>query len=205
ASTSTAPVAAVADLAGRVQAGRPEDFILDDGDGLPPALEILQEGGLSTFVLGAAATRLPSRISTGLRILHCERLTVAAAYVLLRTYMLHLPCRTLVRDCFVADGVWPDALPQIDFYLPGPTGSPPVELEPGKPHLRRLNLTARIEQLPRGAAALELAGVADQRPTLERAMARAGLQIDGFRGWRCRMAYPVPLVEMQLAFRFAGR
>jgi hypothetical protein len=119
--------------------------------------------------------------------------------------MLHLPCRTLVRDLFIADGVWPDARPLIDFYLPGPSGTPAPDIEPGKPHLRRLNLTARIEQLPAGAPALDLAGVADQRAALELALARAGLSIDRFRGWRCRMAYPVPLVEMQLAVRFAGR
>ena len=35
-------------------------------------------------------------------------------------------------------------------------------------------------------------------------MQRAGLDQVGFRGWRCQTPYPVPLVEMQLAFRFAG-
>ena len=33
---------------------------------------------------------------------------------------------------------------------------------------------------------------------------RAGLRPDAFRGWRCEMSYPVPLIEMQVAFTFAG-
>jgi hypothetical protein len=47
--------------------------------------------------------------------------------------------------------------------------------------------------------------VIDQRTALEHVLSRAGMRSDGFRGWRCEMAYPVPLVEMQLAFTFAGR
>ena len=42
------------------------------------------------------------------------------------------------------------------------------------------------------------------RPTLEQALLRAGLAAEGWRGWRCEMDYPVPLVEMRLALRYAG-
>jgi hypothetical protein len=122
-----------------------------------------------------------------------------------RNYMLHLPCQLLVRDIYLAPGLWPDARPLVGFYIPGPSGTPAVEIEPGQPHLRRLNLTARIEQLPDGPAGLELREVADQRPTLEAALARAQAGDIAWRGWRCRMAYPVPLVEMQLALRFGAR
>jgi hypothetical protein len=196
--------AAMADLAGREDAAQPSDFILAEGSDAAADVRIEREGGVSTFVLGGAG-RLPARLTTGLRILRAERRDVETPHAVLRTYMLHLPCRTLVRDVFVDDAVWPDARPLIDFYLPGPSGSPPVQATPGQPHLRRLNLTARIEQLPAGAAALELADVADQRPTLESAFARAGVDAARLRGWRCRMAYPLPLVEMQIALRFGSK
>jgi hypothetical protein len=39
------------------------------------------------------------------------------------------------------------------------------------------------------------------RPVLR----RAGLGELRFRGWRCQTPYPVPLVEIQLGFRIAGR
>ena len=69
----------------------------------------------------------------------------------------------------------------------------------------RVNLTARIEQLPRGERALDLEGVPDHRAAVEAALARAGIGARSWRGWRCRMGYPVPLIEMQFALRFAAR
>ena len=135
-----------------------------------------------------------------------EALEPEAAWVSLRSYMLHTPCRTLVREIFLAPGLWPDAWPQVDFCLPGPSGTPRVQIEPGQPHLRRVNLTARIEPLPPGPGAFDLDGVADQRRAVEAALARAGLATaQGWRGWRCRMGYPVPLIEMQIALRLGAR
>jgi len=183
----------------------PADYLLADmASAAMPELQVARDGATTTFVLPAAAPA-PSRLTTAFRVLRVEALRPEAAYVVLRNYMLHLPCRTLVRDLFIAPALWPDAWPLVDFYLPGPSGTPPVETEPGQPHLRRLNLSARIEQLPAGPAAFEIDEAADQRAAIEGALARAGCSSSGWRGWRCRMAYPVPLVEMQLALRFAGR
>jgi hypothetical protein len=157
---------------------------------------------MSTFVLAPdAAVGPPARLTSAFRILRADRLLQQDAYNVVRNYMLHTPCRTLVRDVYLARGLWPDAWPQVDFYLPGPTGTPLVQPEPGRPHLRRVNLTARIEQLPPG---FDLDGVPDQAATIESVLARAGVADTPFRGWRCRMTYPVPLIEMQVAFRFAG-
>jgi hypothetical protein len=80
-----------------------------------------------------------------------------------------------------------------------------VVVEPGQPHLRRLNLTARIEQRPAGATGFALEGVDDQRLAIEQVLALAEVPADSLRGWRCRMSHPVPLIEMQLALRFAAR
>jgi hypothetical protein len=80
-----------------------------------------------------------------------------------------------------------------------------VAIEPGQPHLRRLNLSTRIEQLPDGSRAFDLEGIGDQGEAMAAALELAGVADAAWRGWRCRMAYPVPLVEMQLALRFSGR
>jgi hypothetical protein len=166
----------------------------------------VRDGPATTFVLRPGETvPMPARVTTAWRVLRADRVEQVLPYNILRNYMLHTPCQTLVRDIYVAEGLWPGASPQVGFYLPGPSGTPQVLIEPGRPHLRRVNLTARIEQLPTGAAGFELPGVSDQRPTLEQALRRGGLEPASFRGWRCRMAYPVPLIEMQLALRFSGR
>jgi hypothetical protein len=179
----------------------PTAFLLP---GSAPDLDVVHEGSTTTFVLRPGAS-LPERLSTGWRVLRVEDLTPAQAWLTVRNYMLHLPCQLLVRDIYLAPGLWPDARPLVGFCIPGPSGTPAVEIEPGQPHLRRLNLTARIEQLPDGPAGLEMREVTDQRATLEAALARAEAGGIAWRGWRCRMAYPVPLVEMQLALRFGAR
>ena len=185
---------------------QPRDFLVAEASSQPlPELQVIEEGRMSTFVLAAdAKAAAPARLTSAFRVQRAERLTQAEAYVVVRSYMLHTPCQTLVRDIYVARGLWPDALPQVGFYLPAPSGASMAQPEPGQPHLRRVNLTARIEQLPAGASAFELPGVPDQAGAIAAVLARAGIGGTEFRGWRCRMTYPVPLIEMQVAFRFAG-
>jgi hypothetical protein len=198
---------AMAPLAAGARRDDPAAYLVASASSRPlPAMDVVHEGAMTTFVLPPGDTvRLPTRLTTAWRVLRAESAVPQAAFAILRNYMLHTPCHTLVRDLFLAPGLWPDARPQVGFYLPGPGGTPPVEVEPGTPHLRRVNLTARIEQLPEGRAGLELPDVADHGEALEAALAMAGADAASWRGWRCRMSYPVPLIEMQLAVRFAGR
>jgi hypothetical protein len=182
------------------------DYLVAEACSQPvPDLEVVHDGPLTTFVLPAgSAVAMPTRLTTAWRVLRAEAAHPDRAWMVLRNYMLHTPCRTLVRELFVADGLWPDAQPHLGFFLPGPSGTPFVSVEPGQPHLRRLNLTARIEQLPPGEAGFEVEGLADHPAALRAALAPTGLDLAGLRGWRCSMAYPLPLIETQVALRFAG-
>ena len=184
----------------------PAAYLVAEGCSEPlPDLEVRSEGATTILVLRPGhASPMPARVTTAFRVLRADTVAHAESWSILRTYMLHTPCRTLVRDIYLADGLWPDARPEVGFYLPGPSGTPPVVIEPGTPHLRRVNLTARIEQLPPGARGLELEGVPDHRAAIEASLARGNVDATTFRGWRCRMGYPVPLIEMQLALRFGG-
>jgi len=197
---------AMADVTGNPNACDPSDFLVASASSDPqPALQVEREGTTATFLLAAGSVDMtPLRLTTAFRVLRAEPQAHAGAYRVLRNYMLHTPCRTLVRDVYLADGLWPDAFPQVGYYLPSPSGMPAVDLDPGEPHYRRVNLTTRIEQRPHGAEGFAFAGIADQRAALESVLARAGLDARVFRGWRCEMAYPVPLIEMKLAFRFAA-
>ena len=47
----------------------------------------------------------PARVTTAFRVLRAEPLAQDAPWVILRTYMLHTPCRTLVRDIHIAERV----------------------------------------------------------------------------------------------------
>jgi len=197
---------AMADVAGHAGAHDPADFLIAESSSSPlPPVQVEHDGALATFLLAAGMVDMtPLRLTTAFRVLRAEPVAQQAPYRVLRNYMLHTPCRTLVRDVWLADGLWPDAFPQVGYYLPSPSGTPAVDLDPAQPHYRRVNLTTRIEQRPHGAEGFALPGISDQRATLERVIARAGQDPRAFRGWRCEMAYPVPLIEMKLAFRFAG-
>jgi hypothetical protein len=180
------------------------DFVLAafSSPGLPP-LELEREGHSATFVLpGDSAAPPPSRLTTAVRVARAERLQGVAAFRVLRSYLLHSPCHRLVRDLYLAEGLWPEALPEPGFFLPGPSGAQLSSPEPGRRHYRQLNLSASFEPLPSGAAGLALPGVPDQTDALQAVLARAGLAEQSFVGWRCEMPYPVPLIEMQLALRW---
>lgn len=193
----------VTGLAGDPAARRPEDFLLPWASTPMPELRIVDEGTMTTFVLDPTPSeQTPARVTTAIRFLRACEAAPAQAFDLVRRYMLHTPCKMLVRDVFVAKGVWPEAQLHVGFYLPGPTGSPSVITEPGRRHHRQLHLTCRVEPLPAGPQGFELPGVADHGATAQQVLDRLGLGTMAFRGWRCTMSYPVPLVEMQIAFRF---
>lgn len=194
---------------GPAGAGSSDDahrYFIAEGSSLPlPPLEVEHEGPANTFLLGPQqAEPPPARLTTAVRMTGIEPLHPAEPSLVVRNYMLHTPCQRLVREIYLAEGLWPDASPQVGFYLPGPTGillsSPP----PGRPHYRRLHLSAPIEQLPASGSPGPLTGVTDHASVMAVVLRRAGLAGLRFRGWRCQTPYPVPLVEMQLGFRFEG-
>ncbi len=195
------------DLSGNAHTRRPEDFLLAKASSQPmPTVRLVDEGSMVSFVLDPAPPGTQAvRLATAFRVLRVAELKPAEAFHSTRRYMLHLPCATLVRDVYLADGVWPTAQLHVDLYLPGPTGSPAVLTEPGRPHHRRLNLRCQAESLPTGAPMAELPGGTGQAELLRELLARIGLENQVFRGWRCTIAYPMPLVEMQLGFRFDGK
>jgi hypothetical protein len=206
ASDQVSEAAEVASLDGRAAHNDPRDYLVAEASSQPlPAIDVVTEGALVTFLLQPMPQADAAlRLTTAYRVLRADRIAQGAAYNTVRNYMLHTPCGTLVRDVFLANGLWPDAMPHVGFYLPSPSGTPGFSADPAAPHFRRLNLTTRIEQLPTGTRASELRGVDDQRAATEAVLNKAGLNIEAFRGWRCRMSYPVPLVEMRLSFCFTG-
>jgi hypothetical protein len=205
-SPDPAPVmdACVTNLAGNATTRRPEDFLLAAASSQPlPAMHTVDEGSIISFVLDPAPPSTSGQhLTLGMRVLRAADMEPAGHYVVPRRYMLHTPCRTLVRDIYVAEGLWPDARLQIDFYMPGPSGSPGVELEPGRANHRKVQLSCNPETLPTGRVASGLEGVPDHLQTMRDVLEQAGLADQRFRGWRCQIAYPVPLIEMQIGFRF---
>lgn len=181
------------------------DFLMVESSSSPlPQLSVEREGQTTTFILpGDLSERPPERLTTAFRVAKAQPVAIEATSLRIRSYMLNTPCHRLIRDIYVADGLWPRAEPLVAFYLPGPSGATLGVPDPQRRHYRQLNLTARVEALAAGAKGMAIPGVPDQAGALESVLARAGLAGLSFRGWRCEMAYPVPLIEMQISMRLA--
>ena len=114
----------------------------------------------------------------------------------LRGYVLHMPCRRVVRDVYIEESIYSDATPRVSCLLPGarPAMRPPRE--DGSRHFTEVDLTTTIEQLPPGPPSHTIPGVMNHGAAVRHVLERTGLAHSRFRGWRVAMTYPVPLVEM---------
>ena len=176
----------------------PTAFLLPEYSTRPlPELEVMREGSITTLVLPPnPAVHAPAQLTSASRILNGWLQEPAAAVQSLRGYVLHVPARRLVRDVFVAEGLYPGATPKVSFVLPGPRASTPPPTDSGPRHFTTVDLATSIEQLPPAPYAYTLPGVRDHAAAIAHVLARAGHAATRFRGWRCATPYPVPLVEM---------
>jgi len=177
---------------------RARAFLLPEFSSQPLSdLEIVRDNVVTTLVLpGDPSIRMPSQISSAFRIRNAWSREPAGRIQSVRGYVLHVPCRQLVRDLYVADSVFSDASPRVSFVLPGPRVATHPPRDDGSWHFTQVNLGASIEQLPAGVHAVPVPGVPDQPAAIRAVLERAGHGATRFRGWRCAVTYPVPLVEM---------
>ena len=175
-----------------------QDFLLPEFSSEPlPELRVLVNGPMTTFMLpGDPEVRMPTHLTSAFRIRNGWPREPAGRLQAVRGYVLHLPCRTVVRDVFVADDVFPGGTPRIVFRLPTPGGYQSAELDNDRRQPGTIDLAAPIEQLPSGARAFDVPGIPGTRGAIEESLRRAGHADTSFRGWRCTIAYPVPLIEM---------
>ena len=70
----------------------------------------------------------------------------------------------------------------------------------GRRHFNEVDLTTSIEQLPPGLPSYTIPGVMNHGAAVRHVLDRSGHGATRFRGWRCAVTYPVPLVEMMWWF-----
>jgi hypothetical protein len=175
----------------------PRDFLIPEFSSQPlPELEVLVSGATTTFLLtGDARVTMPTRLTSAFRIRDGWSRQSSGSLQPVRGYVLHMPCRTVVRNVFVAEDLFPGGTPRIAFRLPAPGGYQ-FEGDDDRRHPGTIDLSAPIEQLSSGARAFEVPGIPETRDTLLHVLERAGHAGTRFRGWRCTLAYPIPLIEM---------
>ena len=177
---------------------RPDDYLLRKFSSEPlPELAVMKDQRVNTLVLaGDPGLNAPMQLSSAFRIRNGWTVEPPARVDDLRGYILHVPARLLVRDVFIAEPLWPGSTPRISFLLPGPRGSTPVPDDDETRHYASVNLQAPIEALPPGSKAYSLTGSPNHAAVIKDVLERAGHGNTTFRGWRCSINYPVPMMEM---------
>jgi len=186
-------------LDGTSASADPSHFVLPELCSQPtPRLETHEIGEQTVFVLGDRDPSLeaPITLTSGCRFRNCwpRDLKEASSHAS-RQYLLHLPSKVLVRDIFIRDDLYVGAIPEILHELPkSPIG-------PGRPRgvagkISTLDIATSIEQLRPGLDGAATGLIPGYRDTLLKAFQRSGLDPNRFRGYRCTLAYPVPLVTM---------
>lgn len=176
----------------------PAGFLLPDYSTQPiPDLEVVRDGDMTTLVLaGDPSLHTPTQLTSVFCIRNGWPVTPEARLQSLRGYVLHTPCRRVVREVYIADSVYDDAAPQVSFVLPGPGAARRPPRQGGPRHFTEVDLTAQIEPLSFGPHSYNIPGVTNHSAVVRHVLHRTGQGMTRFRGWRCSMTYPVPLVEM---------
>jgi hypothetical protein len=162
-----------------------------------PRLDVVREGEMTALVLaGDPSLHTPSQLTSAMHIRNGWPLEPESRIQSLRGYVLHTPCRQIVRDVYIAESLYPDATPQVSFLLPGPRPSMRIPREDGSRHYSEVDLARSIERRNGGPQTYEIPGVVNHSAVVRHALERTGHGLTPFRGWRLAMTYPVSLVEM---------
>lgn len=118
-----------------------------------------------------------------------------------RNYLLHCPCKTLVRDVFIRDDLFVGTVPEITLYIPSPKGSETVK-RPGEfGTMNTLDMATPIEQLGMGLGRIGIKEIPSYARLLRHVFERAGWDSARYRGYRTSITYPVPMIYMNWWFK----
>ncbi|TVQ63599.1 MAG: hypothetical protein EA378_01555 [Phycisphaerales bacterium] len=109
-----------------------------------------------------------------------------------------IPVKTLVCDAIIHEDLFPDADPELLVYKLGAHG--PANPNDAARDIDRLTVPETIEHLPNHPDRFELPEIPNYERMLARVCAQDGLDLDAFRVYRLRMAYPVHGFQFTMAF-----
>ena len=162
-----------------------------------PNVEVVNEGTSFAVVLPGTPNAEPAMdFAWAFRHDHCHELTSEQDLQVLHAYFLHMPTRRVVRDLFIAESLGPNAAPLITWALPGTRHYEHPPREGVSDYYASVALDARYEPLDESKRTHPIAGMPGHDRMVQSVLERAGHAKTRFRGWRCTLDYPVPLLDM---------
>lgn len=176
----------------------PGSYLLHDFcDPTPPSVEIFRSDTHSVFALSDADASIHSPVTVASGLLIRDGWTpfrTEAVHEEGRHYLLHYPCKLLVRDLYIRDDLYVGGQPEVRIEFPTPAGAPESRREDLPERLNTLDLHAPVESLGVGMRRSAVSRVPEHAEMLARAFDSAGWDPTRFRGFRTTIAYPVPMV-----------
>lgn len=163
---------------------------------LPRLTEQVQGPMTAVTLAGDEDVYGSQHIVTAIRIRNALDLHPAGTMQPIRSYLLHSPCRRLVRYVFVHEAVYRGASMHVLFRIPAPTVPFSLEQTLHADAVDRIDLLAPVEQLSPSQLETLWNQSAGHSGVLQHVTRRVGFGATHFRGWRCQMDHPLPLAEM---------
>jgi hypothetical protein len=162
-----------------------------------PGVEVVNEGASFAVVLpGTAGAETAMDFAWAFRHEDCHRPEPGSPIEVLHAYFLHMPTRQVVRDLYIDESIYPGATPLITWALPGTHQHEHPPQNGSTDYYARVDLDASYEPLPESRRGYGLPGVSGQDRMIQGVLERTGHAKTRFRGWRCTLEYPVPLLDM---------
>lgn len=164
-----------------------------------PALDIFHDGSHHVFALSDAHSSVhqPVTITSAMLIRHGWAAHHTEAQPSDgRTYLLHYPCKLVVRDLFIRDDLYLGCEPEIHWEFPAPGGAARAAASTLPSRLNSLEIASPIEHLGLGSSRWATPDIQDHARLLAHAFAASGWDANRFRGYRARVVYPVPMILM---------
>ena len=178
----------------------PSNILLPDFCTRPmPAVDVVHEGPSMAVVLpGTRSSEGSKDFAWAFRLRNGGPRNPGADVHALHGYFLHMPTRRVVRDLFIAESIYPGATPFATWALPGTRQheNPPGEEAPR--YYARVDLEAEFESLTDPKRMFSIRGVPGNEQMIRSILERSGHAKTRFRGWRCTLDYPVPLLDMMI-------
>jgi hypothetical protein len=166
-----------------------------------PQIRCVRQGLVLNRVLDHAAIGPQSRCTVLFGEIHREsarRFTTPKRPYTGHCYSVEIPTKLLVLDYFVHESLWPHCGPEVRTYDYSPLGAANPNDPSRAADLWRMGET--VQHLGAGGRGFALAEFGRYVEALQHVCGRLGWNLEEFRGYRCRVAYPIYATQICMAF-----